>query len=224
VNDRDRRSAPLTLVRDNETDCPICGLGCAFGAAQEYDICSRCEWVDEPDAYADPGRKSECNDDSLSGAMLSWPKRLAGRLTDAPTSMFGITTRHDNIGGYDYLVDGVPIRDLFSSRVWDLKASIGPWPAPGDWFAPLISGFPSTPTGRSRLYVCHWCGGDDYEAALTADVHVRADRVIWCRIGLEDYQYGPEGWHLDVRRGPPGFAFDAEEYRRVLIDAQSSSR
>jgi hypothetical protein len=72
--------------------------------------------------------------------------------------------------------------------------------------------------------VCHLCGGDDYEASITADLDVGAERVIWSRIGLETYDYSPEGWELDLRRGPAGFVFDAEEYRRVLSDAQVSSR
>ena len=82
----------------------------------------------------------------------------------------------------------------------------------------------NTPTVRSRLYVCHLCGGDDYEASITADLDVGADRVIWSRIGLETYDYSPEGWSLDLRRGPAGFAFDAQEYRRAFSDAQLSGR
>ena len=217
-------SAPLALVCEDETDCPVCGLGYAFGAARSYDVCPRCEWVDDPAAYADPERKCETNDDSLSEAKRSWSKRLTLRLAEAPLSTFGITTRDGEIGGYDYLVDGVSLLSLVPGGKMDLKASIGPWPAPGDWCATLRSGVANTPTGRARLYVCHLCGGDDYEPSLTADLHLGAQRVIWSRIGLETYNYTPEGWELDVRRGPPGFAFDAEEYRRVLSDAQLSSR
>jgi cysteine-rich CPCC protein len=217
---RSRDAAPLAFVREAETDCPVCGLGDAFGAAQHYDVCARCGWVDDPAAYADSERKSETNDDSLGEAKRSWPKRLALRLAEAPCSTFGVTRRHDEIGGYDYLIDGISVRELFPAGVWDLKASIGPWATPGDWLAPLKSGVPNTPTRRSRLYVCHLCGGDDYEACLSADLKVGAERVIWSRIGLETYGYSPEGWKLDVRRGPAGFAFEAEQYRHVLADAQ----
>ena len=122
------------------------------------------------------------------------------------------------------IVDGISVRLLFPSGVRDLKASIGPWPTPGDWFATLESGVSDTPTRRTRLYVCHLCGGDDYEACLTADVKVGGECVIWSRIGLETYDYSEEGWSLDLRRGPAGFAFDAEEYRRVLSDARLPSR
>jgi hypothetical protein len=218
VSDQDRRWAPLPLVREDETDCPVCGLGGAFAAAQHYDVCARCEWVDDPEAYAYPERRCDTNDDSLVGATRSWPERLVLRLAEAPLSTFGLTTRDDTIGGYDYLVDDVSVRASFSGTGWDLKASIGPWPAAGDWVAPLLSGVPETVTGRSRLYVCHLCGGYD-EPSLTADVQAGADRVIWSRIGLEMYDYSPDGWSLDLRRGPAGFAFDAQEYRHVLISA-----
>jgi len=219
VTDQQQPARPA-LVRGDETDCPVCGLGFAFAVARHYDVCARCAWVDDPAAYADPERKSETNDDSLSEAMRSWPKRLALRLAEAPLSTFAITTRNDEIGGYDYLIDGVSARELFPGGRRGLKASIGPWRARRDWFGPLKSGLANTPTGRSRLYVCHLCGGDDYEASITADLHVGTERVIWFRIGLETYNYESEGWDLDVRRGPAGFAFGAEEYRRVLRDAQ----
>ncbi len=222
MTNENQQPAPLALVREAETDCPVCGLGCAFGAAEHYDVCARCGWVDDPAAYADHRRKCETNDESLSEAKRSWRKRLAFRLADAPLSTFSIMTRDDKIGGYDFVIDGVTLRDLFSSNVWDLKASIGPWPARRDWFAPLESGVPNTPTGRSRLYVCPLCGGDDYEAGITADLHVGAERVIWCRIGLETYDYSPAGWNVDLRRGPAGFAFDADQYWRVLSDARES--
>jgi hypothetical protein len=215
-------TAPLALVRGDETDCPVCGLGYAFATARNYDVCPRCEWVDDPAAFVEPEQKCETNDDSLSEARRSWPQRLALRLAEAPLSTFGITTRNDEIGGYDYLIDGVSVRTLVPGGRMDLKTSIGPWPAPGDWLATLRSGVANTPTGRSRLYVCHLCGGDDYEPAITADLHVGPERVIWSRIGLETATYEPEGWELDVRRGPAGVAFVAEEYRRVLSDAQPS--
>ena len=50
----------------------------------------------------------------------------------------------------------------------------------------------------------------------TADVHVSEDRVIWSRIGRETYNYMPEGWELNLRSGPVGFAFDAREYEQAL--------
>jgi len=220
MNDSDQQSVQLALVREDKTDCPICGLGGAFGAAQHYDVCARCEWVDDPAAYADPERRSETNDDTLTEAKRSWPKRLARRLADAPRSAFAVTTRDDDIGGHDFLIDGTSVRELFPVGAWDLKASIGPWPAPGDWGTPLKSGVANTPTGRSRLYVCHLCGGDDYEPCLTADLDVGAERVIWSRIGLEEYDYSTEAWVLDVRRGPAGFVFDAESYLKALSNAQ----
>lgn len=97
-----------------------------------------------------------------------------------------------------------------------LKASIRPWPAGGDPRAPLRSGAPQTPTGRWRLYVCPLCGGDDYEAAVTADVHVSESRVTWSRVGLESYSLTADGWELNPRTGPAGFAFDAQQYQRAL--------
>ena len=220
----DRQPATPVLVREDETDCPVCGLGGAFAIARHYDVCARCAWVDDPAAYADPERKSETNDDSLADATRTWPLRLAARLAESPRSTFAITTRDDDIGGFDYVIDGVSARTLFPGGRQDLRASIGPWPAHGDGFASLRSGVAKTPTGRSRLYVCHLCGGDEYEASITADLHVGTERVIWSRIGLETYSYESEGWDLDVRRGPAGFAFDAAEYRRALCDARSSSR
>ena len=135
--------------------------------------------------------------------------------------------RDDAIGGYDYLADGVSVRELFPTGVWELKAAIGPWPAQRDCFAPLISGAAETRTARTRLYVCPLCGGDDYEATLTADVHVAAERVIWSRVGLETCEISaeaPDRWHLDLRRGPAGFAFDAREYRRALSEAKAARR
>jgi hypothetical protein len=225
VTDQNRQPATPELVREDESDCPVCGLGGAFFVAQHYDVCARCEWVDDPASYADPDRKSETNDDSLTGAVRSWPQRLVEHLAEAPRSRFAIMTRDDEIGGFDYVIDGVSAREIFPGGRSGLKASIGPWPSSRiDWTALLMSGVPSTPTGRSRLYVCHLCGGDDYEACMTVDLHVGAERVIWCRIGLETYSYESEGWDLDLRRGPAGFTFDAEEYRRALSDAQSSSR
>lgn len=206
----------LSLVREDDTDCPVCGLGNAFAVAQQYDTCARCGWVDDPAGIADPERRSETNDDSLIGSQRSWPARLALLLAEGPRASFGIATRDDAIGGYDYLIDGVPLREMFPSGDWDLKSSIGPWPAPGDWAAPLRSGAAATPTGRTRLYVCHLCGGDEYEPAVTADVHVGAAGVIWARIGLETYVEPPPGWDLDLRRGPAGFAFDGDEYRRAF--------
>lgn len=192
-------SVTPTLLREDETDCPVCGLGRAFVAAQDYDTCARCGWVDDPVAYADAERRCETNDESLIGARRSWAERLLLRLADAPRSTFGITTRSDKIGGYDYIVGGVSIREFVPGGRMDLKSSIGPWP-----------------TGRSRLYVCRLCGGDDYEPALTADVYVGADHVIWSRIGLETYSEELKGWELDVRRGPAGLVFNAEEYRHAL--------
>jgi hypothetical protein len=201
----------LTLIRESETDCPVCGLGDAFGAAQHYDVCARCAWVDDPAAYAEPERISETNDESLDQAKRSWPARLVLRLGEAPLSSFAIAARNDEIGGYDFLIDGVSVRELFSSGVWNLKAAIGRSPTA------------KTPTGRTRLYVCPLCGGDDYEACTTADLHVGAERVIWSRIGLETYDYSTGGWELDIRGGPAGFAFDAEEYRTALSEAGVSS-
>lgn len=115
-------------------------------------------------------------------------------------------------------MDGTTVRALFDRSRWELKSSIGPWPAPGDWFTPLLEGTPETPTGRSRLYVCHLCGGE-YEPAITAEIRVGDERVIWSRIGLEEYNYTPEGWELDLRTGPAGFAFDAREYRDAFLNA-----
>lgn len=213
------RSAPLSLALWADTDCPVCGLGDAFAAAEHYDTCARCGWVDDPGANARRDAKSETNETSLNDAILRWPTVLAESLSKGPLSKFAIVRRDDEIGGYDYLVDGTPLRELFGMSRSDLKSSIGPWPAPGDWFTRLLEGTPETPTGRSRLYVCHLCGGDDYEVALTADVRVGDERVIWSRIGLEQYNDTPEGWDLNVRTGPAGFAFDAHEYRDALLSA-----
>lgn len=209
----------LTVARA-ETDCPVCGLGDAFHAALHYDVCARCGWVDDPAAYRDPEQRCETNDDSLNGAKRSWPGQLAQRLAAGPRSTFAIAIRDDEIGGYDYLVDGVSVRDMFPTGRWNLKASIGPWPVPGDWCASLRSGVPDRANGRSRLYVCHLCGSDDDEAELTADVVVGADCVLWTRIGLEEPTFTPDhsiaGWTLDLRHGPAGFAFNTEEYLRAL--------
>jgi Cysteine-rich CPCC len=213
------RSAPLLVVRWGDTDCPVCGLGDAFALPEHYDTCLRCGWVDDPDANARPDAKSETNETSLNDAILRWPASLVESLSKGPLSTFGIERRDDEIGGYDYLVDGAPVRALFDTSAWNLKSSIGPWPASGDWFTRLLEGRPETPTGRSRLYVCPLCGGDDYETSLSAEVHAGDERVIWSRIGLEQYNYSPEGWELDVRTGPAGFAFDANEYRDAFASA-----
>ena len=212
------RRLPVTLLLEDDTDCPVCGLGFAFAAPRHYDVCLRCEWVDDPAAYADAASRCETNDDSLDGAKRSWPERLVRRLADAPLTAFGLAMRDDDIGGFDYLVDGVSVRSVFR-RGRDLKASIGPWPVDAGWLDALLSGEPVTPTGRSRLYVCHLCGGDD-EPALTADLHVGAERVIWSRIGLESRDVDAANPSLDLRRGPAGFAFDAAEYRRALAAAR----
>ncbi len=210
-----RREAILQLVRDEETDCPVCGLGSAFTFAREYDVCARCGWVDEPDAYADPARRAETNEESLREAQAAWPARLVRRLTEQPRSTLEIVLRDDRIGGYDFVVDGVSLRELFPAAR-GLKAAIGPWPADRDWSAALRSGEAETPTGRSRLYVCHLCGGDDYEPAVTASVEVRADTVVWSRIGLESYDDDSGAWQLDLRGRLAGFAFDAAAYRQAL--------
>ena len=112
MNDGDRRPAPLPLVRNDETDCPVCGLGGAFAKAKNYDFCARCEWIDDPAAYRDPKSRSDTNDHSLREAQLSWPKRLVLRLAAAPLSTFGITM-DDAIGGFDFRADGVSLRELF---------------------------------------------------------------------------------------------------------------
>jgi hypothetical protein len=215
VNDDDRGAAPLPLYLDGEEDCPVCGLGNAFAIARNYEVCARCGWVDDPAAIRHPAEKSDTNDDSLNDARRAWPKTLIARLLDGPLSIFDITVREDEIGGRDYVIDGAVLRDSFRAAR-SLKASIGPWPAVGDWSAPLRTGSPQTPTGRTRLYVCPLCGGDDYEISVTADVHVSEDRVIWSRIGRETYNYMPEGWELNLRSGPVGFAFDAREYEQAL--------
>ncbi len=217
VSDGDRAVVPLALVRWSDKDCRVCGLGNAFEAAEHYDVCARCGWVDDPDANAQPDQKSDTNEASLFDAIVRWPSVLVDSLSSAPLSRFSISRRDDKIGGYDYLVDGVALRAMFDTSPWSLKASIGPWRAPGNWFTKLLNGMPDTPTGRSRLYVCHLCGGDDYEACLTADVRVGEERVIWSRIGLEQYNYTPEGHELNLRNGPDGFAFDAQAYRRAFL-------
>jgi hypothetical protein len=162
-----------------------------------------------------PDEKSETNTDSLNDARRGWPKALVARLETVPLSTFDVPLRDDEIGGYDYIVDGIVLRDMFRAAR-GLKASIRPWSPQGDGFAPVGTGLSVTPTGRTRLYVCAVCGGDDYEASLTADLQVSRDRVIWSRIGLESYDDQREGWNLNLRSGPAGFAFDAHEYRRVL--------
>lgn len=216
MSDGDRGAAPLSLVLEGGEDCPVCGLGNAFAAVQHYDVCARCGWVDDPAAYLEPDRKSDTNDCSLNEARRIWPAVLVRQLANAPGVTFGVALRDDEIGGYDYIIDGAILRDMFDASPWNLKASIGPWPTARDWRAPLRTASPQTPTGRCRLYVCPLCGGDDYEAALTADVHATQERVIWSRIGLEIYEYTPEGWEVNLRGGPSGFAFDAREYRRAL--------
>ncbi|HEX3462966.1 MAG TPA: CPCC family cysteine-rich protein [Candidatus Elarobacter sp.] len=215
MSDGDRAFAPLPLLLYGDTDCPVCGLGAAFVQPKHYDVCRRCGWGDDPDAYARPDEQSETNETSLNEAIARWPRVLAESLSTAPLSAFEIAVRDDEIGGYDYIVDGKPVRELYGTGT--LRASIGPWPAPGDWSANLVSGGRSeTPTGRTRLYVCHLCGGDDYEPALTAAVRVGDERVIWSRIGLEEYEYSSEGWQVNLRNGPAGFAFDARDYRAAF--------
>jgi hypothetical protein len=215
--DARRPRAALHLVRTDDTDCPVCGLGAAFTFARQYDVCARCGWVDDPDAYANPERRAETNEESLRRARATWPQRLVRRLAEQPRSTLEIAMRDDRIGGYDFVVDGVSLRELFPAAR-GLRAAIGPWPADRDWSAALRSGEVETPTGRCRLYVCPLCGGDDYEPQVTADVEVRSDAVIWSRIGLESYDYDLEGWELDLRRRPAGFAFDAAAYRRAFAN------
>ena len=47
---------------------------------------------------------------------------------------------------------------------------------------------------------------------------------------LKKYDYSAEeaeeaeGWHLDTRRGPAGFAFDTKEYLRAFAEAGKRKR
>lgn len=201
-----------------ETDCRVCGLGDAFPFPGHYETCPRCGWVDDPDAYARPHEKSDTNERSLNEAIAHWPAILATSLLRGPLSTFGIAPRHDAIGGFDYLVDGRPLRELFGASVSMLKASIGPWPSSGVTETWLRDGTPDTRSGRSSLYVCPLCGGDGYELALTADVQVRDERTIWSRIGREEGDAEHGELELDLRNGPAGFAFDTRAYRAAFLD------
>jgi hypothetical protein len=211
--DERRMAAELSLVLWSDKDCPVCGFGNAFAAACVYDVCARCGWVDDPTAYGRPDEVSDTNDNSFNETKRRWPVMLLNRLATAALSSFEVVVRADRTGGYDYVVDGASVRDTFDTSPWDLTASNGPRVLPGNSSALPFSGMTGTPAGRRRLYVCSLCGGDDYEASLTADVHVIEDRVIWSRIGIETYQYELGVWTVNLRRGPAGFAFDARLYR-----------
>ncbi|HZO93728.1 MAG TPA: CPCC family cysteine-rich protein [Candidatus Baltobacteraceae bacterium] len=223
VGERRNGGVALLELDAGERDCPVCGLGDSFASPRAYDVCRRCGWVDDPDAYAEPGRRSATNDESLEDARGSWPRRLAARLRDAPLSTLDIVALDGPAGEFEYVIDGVRMRDLYPAAR-GLKAALGPWRTRRDPAAALRAGAPETPTKRTRLYVCALCGGDDYEESLTADVTSSGDRVIWSRLGSERYvDEEPERWRLDVRAGPDGFAFDAEAYRRTLSDPRFGS-
>ncbi len=207
---------PLPLVLWTDKDCPVCGLGNAFEAAQQYGVCARCGWCDEPDASAYPDAKSETNEESLNGARLSWPERLVARLVAGPLSTLRIARRAADIRSYDFVVDGVPLRETFATSPWDLYASADSWPFRRGWANALLTGASDTPTGRCLLY-----GDDPYDASLTAEVRVGPERVIWSRIGIETFDWTPERWELNARHGPAGFAFDIHEYRNAFAAAHA---
>jgi hypothetical protein len=209
VGDQKRGDARIALYLESDLFCPVCGFGSAFATANNYDTCARCGWVDDPDSMAYPDRKSEINTTSLIEARHRWPAEIAAQLAQASVSTLEVIPRNDAIGGYDYVVDGVVFGEMFSGAR-SLKA----------WHDGTVT-LSRTPTGRRRLYTCSLCGGDDYERALTTEVHMTADRVVWSRIGTEDYQDEPDGWWLDLRSGPTGFAFDAAEYRRVFANVRT---
>lgn len=205
-----------------ESDCRVCGVGNAFPFPGHYDTCPRCGWVDDADAYARPDEKLGRNERSLNEAIARWPALLASSLLRGPLSTFDIAPRRDAIGGFDFLVDGRPLRELFGDSVSMLKASIGPWPSSGVTETSLRDGTPDTPTGRSSLYVCPFCGGDGYELALTADVRVGDERAIWSMIGREEANLEQREADLDLRKGPAGFAFDTGAYRAAFLHVSGS--
>jgi ribosomal protein L37AE/L43A len=224
---------PIILEVYEGTDCPICGRGHAFEIAQNFDTCARCGWVDDPSAYTEPEHPSATNTSSLVQAKAAWPRLLIERLESAPLSSFSISEVQADQSDFDFIIDGRPARDFFRAGRGK-KTVFESWKNAAHWLGPLIDGSPAsplpphsptTPTGRVRLYVCPLCGGNDAEESVTADVSARENRVIWSRVGLETEHWAniPEGlmvdgYWLDLRNGPAGFAFDTAEYRRVLTE------
>jgi hypothetical protein len=49
-----------TLVVD-ASGCPACGLRGAFVNGRNFEVCPRCEWVDEPEAFAKPALPFDLN-------------------------------------------------------------------------------------------------------------------------------------------------------------------
>jgi hypothetical protein len=192
--------------------------------------------VDDPGAYADPEHPSDTNAESLVAAKAAWPRLLIDRLESAPLSSLSISKVQDDQADYDFIIDGKPARDFFRAgrgkkTVFEFSKNAAHWLGPlidGSPASPLPPHSPTTPTGRVRLYVCPLCGGNDAEESVTADVSVRGNRVIWSRIGLESEHWAKiregvmvDGYWLDLRNGPLGFAFDAAEYRRILLEFAS---
>jgi Cysteine-rich CPCC len=207
----------LRLELSSELDCPVCGFGGAFVRSGNCDVCSRCEWIDDPDVRGLPDTTSSLNGSSMTDARLAWPARIVEHLRTAPLATLSVGVDPVHSDRYDILIDGVPMPEIFPAAK-GLKSVVGPWP--GKWsLAPLVDGRPGTKTGRVRLYVCHICGGDDYETALTADIALIDERCIWSRIGSEVWVEDDDdsGHFLNVRRASPsGFAFDGARYRDTL--------
>jgi hypothetical protein len=205
----------------SDTDCRVCGVGNAFAKAENYDVCPRCGWIDEPRDNAHLDRPSNMNAVSLDEAKRRWPIDLVDCLSRGALSTLRVVARGDRIGGFDFVVDGVSLRAMFGTAGENLKAVRWPGFSAREPSAGPATGSAETLSGRSRLYVCPQCGGDAHEPALTADVIFTEDRVIWSRIGLERYAYACEGWELDLRGGPAGFAFDRRDYHRAFENAAS---
>jgi hypothetical protein len=207
----------LQLFLEAETDCQVCGLGAAFARAKNYDTCARCEWVDDPAAYRNADEKSAANDYSLSDARRTWPRRAADKLEQKPLSILSIVTRANDEHGYDLLVDNTPLREFYP-RSLELKAQIGPWENGFSKSTALgVSGLNAAQ--RLPLYVCQLCGDLD-ESSLTAEVHIRGNRIIWARVGMEWLDFEADERRLDLLSGPSGFAFDAEQYRNAMAKAE----
>lgn len=85
-----RAPLPFDLALCPDLDCRVCGLGNAFAAAEHYDVCVRCGWVDDPDANTRPDQKSDTNETSLNEAIRRWPSLLVESLSKGPQATFAI--------------------------------------------------------------------------------------------------------------------------------------
>lgn len=112
----------------------------------------------------------------------------------------------------DFLISGQSLEALLNTVSQDMIGTFG-WSVSDAYENSMVNAFlglekPELPSGRIPFYVCPECG--DIECgAITAEVEVTADSVVWKNFGFENNQDEPN--LIDYKEIGP-FKFDKTEY------------